>query len=797
MKKVVFLLTLLFTLAASYAQQAPSGMKYQAVARNPKGEVLGGEAISVKISLTSKGNSGRAVHYTEVHEVLTSDLGLFTLVIGEGKAVLNKFNQVPWSTEDVWMEISLKHKSNDYALVSNSKLLAVPYAFHAATASELVNKNSVPTAQANVGSAGVPSQVWSLKGNSRTDAATDRMGTTDFADLVFITNNLERLRITANGDINLKNKLDVGTDLTVKGNVALNTVYGTTTINGAATLKNTLTVDGETALNKSLSVNNESATNLSGVLNVNKDAALKAGLTVTGAANLNSTLNVNNGAATVLSGALSVTKNTVLGEDVNVKKNTDLDGALNVDGKSRFRDSVQFDKTVEIGGAVKSSTLNVSGNEGAHVATIENKNNGDGDGLMIKLGKTNPMWDGAAYIQISVPTTQGVQTQVDQIRDWAYGRDDFDAMDLLNLVPAQYMVGTVANITNYVTEQINAKIGLPISLGPYSTPSQKIWDATTIFGGLDLGLLGSIPKLEIPALTIPSVPVFPAVVAVPAIPRIPVSGLPTLDFPNLRGTNVTNSLTKKNEFITFADKDGRTLGAIRAQSIEDFSYDYFDGLKLLQLADQMIGIDLLKDLMGVLAGTSEIATDFNNIGVEYSSGHGDYAEWLERENNNEAISAGDIVGVRAGKISKNLVGAEQIMAVSHKPIVLGNMPEKEKISLGNNIAFMGQIPVKVMGPVKAGDYIVAKGEVAGYGVAISPKDMQVQDYKLAVGRSWTTNEHQGPKLVNTVVGVHNNDFLNIVGGLQRKVEQNERRLQALEQRMYVAPVKKKTAVKTF
>jgi hypothetical protein len=173
------------------------------------------------------------------------------------------------------------------------------------------------------------------------------------------------------------------------------------------------------------------------------------------------------------------------------------------------------------------------------------------------------------------------------------------------------------------------------------------------------------------------------------------------------------------------------------------------------------------------------------IGVEYSSGNGDYAEWLERENPSEQISTGDIVAVKGGKITKVIVGAEQIMAVSHRPIVLGNVPEANLLPYGNNIAFMGQIPVKVMGPVKAGDYIVAKSEVSGYGIAVDPSNMRIEDYKLAVGRSWATDEHQGPKMVNTVVGVHNNNFLDLIKDLKEKTEENDARLKAIESKLNI------------
>ena len=109
---------------------------------------------------------------------------------------------------------------------------------------------------------------------------------------------------------------------------------------------------------------------------------------------------------------------------------------------------------------------------------------------------------------------------------------------------------------------------------------------------------------------------------------------------------------------------------------------------------------------------------------------------------------------------------------------------------------MGQIPVKVMGPVSSGDYIVAKSEVQGYGVAINPVNMKVEDYKLAVGRSWTTNEKDGPKMVNTVVGVHNNNFLDLIKDLKEKADENDARLKAIEAKLNMTtPVSNKEAKK--
>mgnify|MGYP000873490459 CR=1 FL=1 len=446
------------------------------------------------------------------------------------------------------------------------------------------------------------------------------------------------------------------------------------------------------------------------------------------------------------------------------------------------------DGNTGIGLSDPETKLHVKGSSSGPVATFENTQDGDGDGIVVRLGKTHPRYKDGDYVHIPIPPVQNLESQMNQIRRWVYGEEKFSPEQLVNLIPHQYMIGSVCKLTNLISEQLNNALNLPIYIGPYSTPAYTLIPRTRIFGGLGLpDPLPDIPSISIGPYTIPSLDILPEKIPIfPRIPEIPCGNLPSLDIPVLSFTNVSNSLTKENEFVIFQDKAGRKLGAIRAQSIQDFSFDYFDGLKVLSLAEQFLGLDIVKDLLGVVVGVSEMINDYNNIGVEYSSGNGDYAEWLERLDPAEEISAGDIVGVKGGKITKSLEDADQVMAVSYRPIVLGNMPEKEKVHLGNNVAFMGQIPVKVMGPVNIGDYIVAKSEIPGYGVAVPARQMTTADYRLAVGRAWETKPGPGPKMVNTVVGVHNNDFLRIVDGMQKKIESNEERLRAIETKLGLA-----------
>lgn len=111
------------------------------------------------------------------------------------------------------------------------------------------------------------------------------------------------------------------------------------------------------------------------------------------------------------------------------------------------------------------------------------------------------------------------------------------------------------------------------------------------------------------------------------------------------------------------------------------------------------------------------------------------------------------------------------------------MPAEGKNFQGNNIAFMGQVPVKMVGPVTTGDYIIGQSNTPGYGIAKHPNKMTIDDFKNAVGRSWVTDETDEPKMVNTVVGVHNNNFVNIIKELKERTDKNEERLKTIENRL--------------
>jgi hypothetical protein len=115
-------------------------------------------------------------------------------------------------------------------------------------------------------------------------------------------------------------------------------------------------------------------------------------------------------------------------------------------------------------------------------------------------------------------------------------------------------------------------------------------------------------------------------------------------------------------------------------------------------------------------------------------------------------------------VTKDPWGAEKVMIVSTRPIVLGNMPPTDDEKNYVKIAFMGQVPTKVIGPVKPGDYILPSEIGSGFAKAIHPDQMKTRDYKKVAGVAWSilSKISDNINLVNVAVGINTNDLSDIV-----------------------------------
>ena len=496
-----------------------------------------------------------------------------------------------------------------------------------------------------------------------------------------------------------------------------------------------LTVDGNSLLKGKLDINQDLSVGgnakISGELTVDENALLNSKLTVDGSTTLNKSLSVLDSSSTNLTGSLDVSG------DASFK------GDLNLDGDLKLK-----------------NTLSIEGSNDKFLATINNKDGGEGDGILIKLGRTHSAWNGSGFVSAPMPSTAPYKELLQLMRDLIDGKKkptDITPLDIVKASPDALIVAAAQDITNRITSEINKvmpKVTIPRLVINGWSFSFKI-DKTYRFGFNPYEIYegGEVPN---------------------DFPQIDIPGLP--DVPDIRiiVENVNNSLNNSNEYVRFEDKEGRRMGTIQAENLSEWrDRTFLNDVYMLDLIASFVGVDPLQAIIGANAAASNFLYQYNILGVSYASGNGDYAEWLEREDHLEYLTAGDIVAVKGAKITKDLKDLEQVMVVSHKPIVLGNIPEEGKSHLGNNVAFMGQVPVKVIGPVSSGDYIVAHGEISGYGKAINPKEMVAENFRFAVGRSWDTNLNDGPKLINTVIGVHNGDWVNVF----KRFESNQRKFE--------------------
>lgn len=134
---------------------------------------------------------------------------------------------------------------------------------------------------------------------------------------------------------------------------------------------------------------------------------------------------------------------------------------------------------------------------------------------------------------------------------------------------------------------------------------------------------------------------------------------------------------------------------------------------------------------------------------------------MPKANINIDFSEGDIVGVNKGMIQYETEGAEQLMVISSRPMILGNMPETERENDFEKVAFMGQVPVSILGTAKKGDFILPSGGNNGLGIAVHPENMEDEDYANIVGIAWSdAKDTFSINRINVAVGLQTSTLAN-------------------------------------
>lgn len=86
--------------------------------------------------------------------------------------------------------------------------------------------------------------------------------------------------------------------------------------------------------------------------------------------------------------------------------------------------------------------------------------------------------------------------------------------------------------------------------------------------------------------------------------------------------------------------------------------------------------------------------------------------------------------------------------------------------------------------MQVGDYILASDRNDGFGVAVSPDAIKLEDMERIVGKAWSASANELFSLINVAVGLTRNDIGRFVRVQQDRLEALESRLDAIEDQLH-------------
>jgi len=134
MKKTMYKLSaflMALAISGSLYAQVPQKFNYQGIARDAKGNPMGGKTLSLKLSVLPTSDAS-AAEYEEVQTVSTNEFGLYTLQIGNGQSLTGDMKSVKWETGNKYIRVAIDPQGgSNYVDAGTTQLLSVPYAIYA------------------------------------------------------------------------------------------------------------------------------------------------------------------------------------------------------------------------------------------------------------------------------------------------------------------------------------------------------------------------------------------------------------------------------------------------------------------------------------------------------------------------------------------------------------------------------------------------------------------------------------------------------------------------------------------
>mgnify|MGYP000252208733 CR=1 FL=1 len=157
-KKIIFLTSIILCCLHNegYTQITPDGILFQAVARDVNGNAAAGRNVYAKVAIR-KGSASGSTTYEEFFKVVSTDDGIFTLIIGKGTRLsgVAGLTSITWNEALYFVNIKIAiepslptpgwNAENEYVDMGTSQLWSVPYALFSSKSSVADSALSIST----------------------------------------------------------------------------------------------------------------------------------------------------------------------------------------------------------------------------------------------------------------------------------------------------------------------------------------------------------------------------------------------------------------------------------------------------------------------------------------------------------------------------------------------------------------------------------------------------------------------------------------------------------------------------